>query len=41
VDITRTVGIRGDEDERRILPEMENGDKDREYFKWWGRGGKI
>jgi hypothetical protein len=29
----RTVGIHGDEDERRILSEAENKDGDEEYFR--------
>jgi hypothetical protein len=29
------MGICGDEDEWRILPEAENGNGDGEHFKWW------
>jgi hypothetical protein len=30
------VGIRGDGNEERILPEAENVDKGGDYFKRWG-----
>jgi hypothetical protein len=33
----RTVGIYGDEDGGRMLPEAGNGDGDEEYFKWWSK----
>ncbi|MCI77508.1 hypothetical protein A2U01_0098778, partial [Trifolium medium] len=30
-----TVGIRGDEDGGRILPEAGNENEDEKHFKWW------
>ncbi|MCI60131.1 hypothetical protein A2U01_0081386, partial [Trifolium medium] len=32
-----TVRIRGDEDEGRILPGVENEYENGEHFKWWDK----
>jgi hypothetical protein len=31
------MGLHGDGDGGRILPEAENEDGDGKYFRWWGK----